>query len=86
MKWFIVVIMMWQPNGTTPLWIPYISFETKEECMSHVVVNQMGLFARAIEQYEGQIPPQQISCIPKDGLDEIMKPIEQQMEEDKSSV
>ena len=86
MKWFIVVVMMWQPSGYTPLWIPYISFETKEECLSHVVVNQVGLFSKAIEQYEGQIPPQQISCVPEEGMQELLKPIEQQMQEDKSSV
>ena len=78
--------MMWQPSGYTPLWIPYISFETKEECLSHVVVNQVGLFAKAIEQYNGQIPPQQISCVPEEGLQELIKPIDQQIEEDKSSV
>ncbi len=86
MKWFIVVVMMWQPSGHTPLWIPYISFETKEECLSHVMVNQVGLFAKAIEQYNGQIPPQQISCVPEKGLQELIKPIDQQIEEDKSSV
>ena len=78
--------MMWQPSGYTPLWIPYISFETKEECLSHVMVNQVGLFAKAIEQYNGQIPPQQISCVPEKGLQELIKPIDQQIEEDKSSV
>ena len=78
--------MMWQPSGHTPLWIPYISFETKEECLSHVMVNQVGLFAKAIEQYNGQIPPQQISCVPEKGLQELIKPIDQQIEEDKSSV
>jgi len=77
---------MWQPSGYTPLWIPYISFETKEECLSHVMVNQVGLFAKAIEQYNGQIPPQQISCVPEKGLQELIKPIDQQIEEDKSSV
>ena len=86
MKWFIVVVMMWQPSGYTPLWIPLISFETKEECLSHVVANQLGLFAKAIEQYEGRIPPQQISCVPKEGMQELMKPIEQQKQEDKSRV
>ena len=86
MKWFIVVVMMWQPSGHTPLWIPYISFETKEECLSHVVENQVGLFAKAIEQYNGEIPPQQISCVPEKGLQELIKPIDQQIEEDKSSV
>ena len=86
MKWFIVVVMMWQPSGYTPLWIPLISFETKEECLSHAVENQFGLFAKAIEQYEGRIPPQQISCVPKEGMQELMKPIEQQKQEDKSRV
>ena len=86
MKSFIVVVMMWQPSGHTPLWIPYVTFETKEECLSHVVVNKFILFSKAIEQYEGQIPPQQISCVPENGMKELLKPIEQQMQEDKSSV
>ena len=67
MKWFIVVIMMWQTDGTTPLWIPFDTFESKDECVSFVQINQMGLFQKAIEQYEGRIPPQQISCV--DGKD-----------------
>ena len=46
MKWFIVVIMMWQSDGTTPLWIPFEAFETKDECVSFVQVNQYGLFER----------------------------------------
>ena len=41
---------------------------------------------QAIEQYNGQIPPQQISCVPEKGLQELIKPIDQQIEEDKSSV
>ena len=79
MKWFVVVVMMWQPSGHTPLWIPYVSFDTVEECLAHVVENQFGLFAKAIQQYEGKIPPQKISCVPKDDMDELLKPVEQQM-------
>ena len=52
--------MMWQSDGTTPLWIPFEAFETKDECVSFVQLNQIGLFERAIQQYEGKIPPQQI--------------------------
>ena len=51
MKWFVVVVMMWQPSGYTPLWIPYVSFENREECLAHVVENQFVLFAKAIQQY-----------------------------------
>ena len=86
MKWFVVVVMMWQPSGYTPLWIPYVSFNTAEECLAHVVENQFGLFAKAIQQYEGKIPPQKISCVPKDDMDELLKPVEQQMNEEKKGV
>ena len=86
MKWFVVVVMMWQPSGHTPLWIPYVSFDTVEECLAHVVENQFGLFAKAIQQYEGKIPPQKISCVPKDDMDELLTPVEQQMNEEKKGV
>ena len=47
MKWFIVVVMMWQPSGHTPLWIPYVSFET-EECISCSAT--IKFFLKIIEQ------------------------------------
>ena len=72
MKWFVVVIMMWQSDGTTPLWIPFETFESKDECVSFVQINQMGLFQKAIEQYEGRIPPQQISCVEGDDLKSVI--------------
>ena len=86
MKWFVVVVMMWQPSGHTPLWIPYTTFDTAEECLNYVVANQFGLFAKAIQQYEGRIPPQKISCVPKKDMEELLKPIEQQMNEEKKGV
>ncbi len=86
MKWFVVVVMMFQPDGTTPLWIPYSAFDNKEDCLNYVVANQFGLFAKAIQQYEGKIPPQKISCVPKIEMEELLKPVEQQMNEEKKSV
>ena len=86
MKWFVVVVMMFQPDGTTPLWIPYSTFDKKEDCLNYVVTNQFGLFAKAIQQYEGKIPPQKISCVPKEDMEELLKPIEQQMNEEKKGV
>ena len=75
--------MMWQPVDTHHFGFHILSFETKEECLSHAVTNKFILFAKMIEQYEGQIPPQQISCVPEKGMEELLKPIEQQMQEDK---
>ena len=86
MKWFVVVVMMFQPDGTTPLWIPYSAFDNKEDCLNYVVANQFGLFAKAIQQYEGRIPPQKISCVPKNEMEELLKPVEQQMNEEKKGV
>ena len=34
--------------------------------------NQYGLFERAIQQYEGKIPPQQISCVDKERLKSVL--------------
>ena len=86
MKWFVVVVMLFQPDGTTPLWIPYTTFDNQEDCLNYVVANQFGLFAKAIQQYEGKIPPQKISCVPKEDMEELLKPIEQQMNEEKKGV
>ena len=86
MKWFVVVVMLFQPDGTTPLWIPYTTFDNQEDCLNYVVANQFGLFAKAIQQYEGRIPPQKISCVPKEDMEELLKPIEQQMNEEKKGV
>ena len=86
MKWFIVVVMMWQPSGHTPLWIPYVSFETENECMVHAVQNQHMIFRKAIEAHDGEIPPQQISCVREDIMKGLIQPVEEQMEEDRGSV
>ena len=64
--------MMGESAGSTPLWIPFDTFETKDECVSFVQLNQIGLFERAIQQYEGKIPPQQISCVDKDRLESVL--------------
>ena len=86
MKWFVVVVMLGQPNGFTPLWIPFDTFTNKEDCLNFVVANQYGLFARAIQQYEGKITPQKISCVDKSSMEELLKPIEQQLNEEKMDV
>ena len=33
MKWFLVVVMMGQPNGITPLYVTYKTFEEQEKCI-----------------------------------------------------
>ena len=62
------------------------SFQKKEDCLNYVVANQFGLFAKAIQQYEGRIPPQKISCVPKKDMEELLRPVEQQMNEEKKGV
>ena len=74
MKWFAVVVMLFQPDGTTPLWIPYVSFDTKEQCLDYVVENQFVLFGKAIEQYRGAIEPDRISCVNKKVFEELVSP------------
>ena len=52
------------PN--TPAYIPYIHFDTREECQEFVMVNQQQLFFQAIKTYQGMFPPDKIICIDKD--------------------
>ena len=64
MKWFIVVAMLSQHNPpSTPLWIPYMDFNSREECINFVQVNQNGLFLKAYQEYDMKIPPASASCV-----------------------
>ena len=49
MKWFIIVVMMWQPVGKpeTPLYIPFMEFADKEQCMTFARNNQLRLFNKS---------------------------------------
>ena len=33
MTWFLVVVMMGQPNGITPLYVTYKTFEEQDKCI-----------------------------------------------------
>ena len=68
------------------IFFTYTTFDKQEDCLNYVVANQFGLFAKAIQQYEGRIPPQKISCVPKKDMEELLKPVEQQMNEEKKGV
>ena len=41
----------------TPLWIPYMDFDSKEECVKYAQDNQNGLFMKAFQEYNMKIPP-----------------------------
>ena len=72
MKWFIIITMLYQYSPEeTPLWIPYIDFNSREECVKYVQENQNGLFMKAFQQYEMKMPPKFISCVNKTTMEEI---------------
>ena len=71
MTWFLVVVMMGQANGITPLYVTYKTFEEHKTCMDFAVANQRVLFQKAIQQYNGKIPPEIITCITEDALKNI---------------
>ena len=82
MKWFIVVAMLYQHSPQeTPLWIPYINFNSKEECVKYAQENQNGLFMKAFQEYNMKIPPKQMSCVDETTMEKIQMMLK--MNEDK---
>ena len=81
MKWFIIVVMTTQLNAVgkeeTPLWIPYLQFNEYEECMTFARNNQIRLFRKSDQAYQGTILPTKLNCV----NEEIMKEIGQMYNE-----
>lgn len=77
MKWFIIVVMTTQLNAVgkeeTPLWIPYLQFNEYEECMTFARNNQIRLFRKSAQAYQGTILPTKLNCV----NEEIMKELGQ---------
>ena len=75
MKWFIVIVMTTQLNAVgkeeTPLWIPYLEFGNYEECMTFARNNQIRLFQRSTQAYQGSILPTKMNCVNEDIMKEI---------------
>ena len=87
MKWFIVIAMLSQHNPTsTPLWIPYINFNTKEECIQYAKANHNGLFMKAFKEYQMKIPPKQISCINETTMKQIQMMMNESRQNEKISI
>ena len=76
MKWFIVVVMTTQLNVSepeTPLWIPELVFDAEEDCMTFARNNQIKLFRKSVEAYEGSILPTGLKCIDQNLMNELGK-------------
>ena len=74
MKWFIVIIMTTQLNvgqPETPLWIPEIAFDAEEECNTFARNNQIRLFRKSIESYQGTLLPTGMKCIDQNLMNEL---------------
>ena len=76
MKWFIIVLMTTQLNSgkpETPLWIPYLQFDAYEKCMTYARNNQILLFRKSVEAYQGSILPTNLKCIDQNLMNELGK-------------
>lgn len=87
MKWFIIVVMTTQLNSggepETPLFIPFLEFGSKEQCVSYVQDNKDVLFYKSYEKYNKTIIPKMINCVDKDimqTLSNIIKGKENEMD------
>tara|TARA_B100000214_G_C23860058_1_gene577613 strand:+ start:229 stop:474 length:246 start_codon:yes stop_codon:yes gene_type:complete len=72
----------------TPLWIPYMDFDSKEQCVKYAQDNQNGLFMKAFQEYQMKIPPKQISCVNETTMKQIqmMMKMNEGKEDDKISL
>ena len=57
----------------TPLYIPFMEFADKENCMTFARNNQLKLFGKSIEAYEGSILPTNLKCIDQNLVNELGK-------------
>ena len=56
-----------------PLYIPFMEFADKENCMTFARNNQLKLFGKSIEAYEGSILPTNLKCIDQNLVNELGK-------------
>ena len=61
----------------TPLYIPFMEFADKEQCMTFARNNQLRLFNKSIQAYDKKVLPTKINCI----NEEIMKQTIQTLED-----
>ena len=77
MKWFIIVVMTAQLSAggkdETPLWIPEMVFNTKEECMTFARNNQIKLFSKSASAYDNKILPTMLNCVDQNVMEEFMQ-------------
>ena len=50
----------------TPLYIPFMEFADKEQCMTFARNNQLRLFNKSIQAYDKKVLPTKINCINED--------------------
>lgn len=72
MKWVIIVIMTTaSPDGidaveVSAMYDKPLYFETKNDCLVHVMENTFGLSIFAMSKFDGEKQVENIFCIPKE--------------------
>ena len=62
--WLIVVLMaLPSPQPNTPAYVPYVQFDSLQQCKEFVVQNQHLLYAESIKRYEGYYMPERAVCV-----------------------
>ena len=57
----------------TPLWIPELLFKSYEECMTFARNNQIKLFSKSANAYQGTILPTKLNCVNENIMRDIWK-------------
>ena len=55
----------------TPLYIPFMEFADREQCMTFARNNQLRLFRKSTEAYGGSILPTRLNCVNEDIMVQI---------------
>tara|TARA_B100001063_G_C16481581_1_gene412870 strand:+ start:54 stop:302 length:249 start_codon:yes stop_codon:yes gene_type:complete len=55
----------------TPLYIPFMEFTDREQCMTFARNNQIKLFNKSIQAYDKKVLPTKINCINEDMMKQV---------------
>ena len=62
--WLIVVLMaLPSPQPSTPAYVPYVTFQSLDECKEFVLVNERYLYMEAVRRFEGYFVPSRAVCV-----------------------
>jgi hypothetical protein len=65
--WLIVVLMaLTSPQPSTPAYVPFVYFESLQQCREYVLTYKDLLFTESVKKYQGIYFPERAVCVDQD--------------------